>query len=112
MAFLFGKKKQQQQYGAASGQSKDGGTSSPAPGPPSSLPTANGIPAGGRDREKESGPEQSPTTSSSLANSMNSLQNGTGSSPEQKALMRDKGDLDFQVSRSRLSSFRYPRALC
>jgi hypothetical protein len=101
MAFLFGKKKQQQQYGATSGQSKDGATPSPALGPPSSLPTPNGVPAGARDREKELGPDQSPTTAGSLSNSINSLQNGTGSSPEQKGMLREK-DLDFQVSRSAL----------
>lgn len=96
MAFLFGKKKQQQQYSTTPAQSKDGPGAAGA-APASSIPTVNGMPAGARDREKEGGPNQSPTPSGSLNNSINSLQNGGTPSPEQKAL-RDKGDLDFQVS--------------
>ena len=101
MAFLFGKKKSQQQQQGAN--SKDVPASS-IPGPGTSLPTVNGTPAGAKDREKDSGHE-SPTPSSSLNDSLSSLQNGTPPSPEQKN-QREKSDLDFQVSYGRLLAGR------
>ncbi|KAI9805344.1 MAG: Negative regulator of mitotic exit [Piccolia ochrophora] len=96
MAFFFKSKKNQNS--ALPAQTKD----SPSSLPPSSIPSTqglNGIPAGIKDREKEGGRIQTPTPSSSVNNSLNSLGGTATPSPEQKVAV-NKVETDFQGPRN------------
>ena len=95
MAFLFKSKKHQSS--AVPPQTKDS-SSPPGPsGPTTPAPTSTASTSTPRDREKETGPNHTPTPSSSVNNSLNSLGGTSSPSPDQKGL-REKPDPALPVS--------------